>query len=115
MALTVEALDHLAINVADVERSAVWYQRALGMTREDFNPKQGNSPRTALKVGRQQINLRPVCASKAEWFTAEHETAASHDLCFLTARNPSRSSIIYVRVVLRSRLDRWRSAELKGL
>ena len=90
MALIVEALDHLVINVTDVERSAAWYQRALGMTRDDFNPRQGKSPRTALKFWRQKIHLRPVSASKVEWFSAEHETAGSHDLCFLTRSQPQQ-------------------------
>jgi hypothetical protein len=88
MGLTVEALDPWVINGADVERSARWYQRALGMTREDFNPKQGENPRTALKFGRQKMNLRAVGASKADWFTAEHEKADSQDLSFLTRAQP---------------------------
>ena len=41
MALTVDALDHLVINVRDVEAAAAWYQRVLGMTREDFDPGPG--------------------------------------------------------------------------
>ena len=36
MALVIDALDHLVVNVRDVEVAAAWYQRVLGMTREDF-------------------------------------------------------------------------------
>jgi len=74
MSLAVDALDHLVINVRDVEAAAAWYQRVLGMTREDFDPGPGKVRRTSMKFGRQKINLRPLSASKEEWFTADHET-----------------------------------------
>ena len=37
-----------------------------------------------MKFGRQKINFRPLSVTKEEWFTADHETAGSDDLCFLT-------------------------------
>jgi|SRR5450755_3186405 catechol 2,3-dioxygenase-like lactoylglutathione lyase family enzyme len=86
MTLTVEGLDHLVANVRDVEVSAAWYQRVLGMTREDT--ETGKGPVTAVKFGRQKINLRPITASKGDWFTADHETAGGEDLCFLTRATP---------------------------
>jgi catechol 2,3-dioxygenase-like lactoylglutathione lyase family enzyme len=88
MPLSVDALDHLVINVEDVEASAAWYQRLLGMAREDFSPGHGQSVRVALHVGRQKINLRPVAASKQAWFTADQASAGSQDLCFLTPSTP---------------------------
>ena len=38
MELVVDSIDHLVLNVADVEVAAAWYQRVLGMQREDFSP-----------------------------------------------------------------------------
>jgi catechol 2,3-dioxygenase-like lactoylglutathione lyase family enzyme len=32
--------------------------------------------------------VRPRDADKVEWFTADHETAGSDDLCFLTSSTP---------------------------
>jgi catechol 2,3-dioxygenase-like lactoylglutathione lyase family enzyme len=90
MALTVEAFDHVVVNVRDVEVAAAWYQRVLGMVREDFDPGPGRTRRTSMKFGRQKINLRPVSASKREWFTADHEAAGSDDLCFLTKATPQQ-------------------------
>ena len=87
MTLEVRALDHVVVNVADPERSAQWYQRVLGMVREDFNPGGGKAPRIAVKFGEQKINLRPVAAGP-DWFTAEHAAAGSDDLCFLTEASP---------------------------
>lgn len=86
--LTVHALDHIVLNVADVEASATWYVANLGVAREDFDPGQGKPTRTSIKFGEQKINLRPTGTDKVEWFTAANETAGSDDLCFLTSAAP---------------------------
>src|ERR1700688_4375946 len=88
MAVKVNALDHLVINVTDVARSAEWYQKILGMEIRVFDPGQGKTPRTSLVFGNQKINVRPRAADKIDWFTADHETAGSDDLCFLTSSTP---------------------------
>src|SRR3984957_4095190 len=88
MTLTVPALDHLVVQVSDLEISASWYERVLGMTREDVSPAAGRPPRTEMKFGRQKITLRPIAASKEDWFTADHEAAGSEDLCFLADSSP---------------------------
>ena len=88
MAVKVSAIDHIVINVADVARSAQWYQKILGMEIRVFDPGPGKPPRTSLMFGNQKINVRPRDADKVEWFTADHETAGSDDLCFLTSSTP---------------------------
>ena len=88
MPVTVTALDHLVLNVADVARSAAWYQQVLGMEVKVFDPGPGKEPRTSVCFGAQKINLRPVDADKVEWFTADHKMAGSDDLCFLTDAAP---------------------------
>ena len=89
MSVKVNALDHLVINVADVARSADWYRRILGMEVQVFDPGPGKTPRTSLLFGNQKINVRPRGADKVEWFTADHESPGSDDLCFLTASTPA--------------------------
>ena len=89
MAVEVHTLDHLVINVADVRRSAEWYRKILGMEIKVFDPGQGKTPRTSLMFGNQKINVRPRDADKVEWFTADHETPGSDDLCFLTSATPA--------------------------
>ena len=86
--LTVHALDHLVINVSNVEASATWYVANLGVAREDFDPGQGKPIRTSIKFGDQKINLRPTGTDKVEWFTGLNEMAGSDDLCFLTSAGP---------------------------
>jgi catechol 2,3-dioxygenase-like lactoylglutathione lyase family enzyme len=78
MAFTVERIDHLVLNVADLEASAEWYGRVLGMRRE---VAEG---RTIMWFGDQKLHLRPVDAGQAEWFTGHHPTPGSDDLCFAT-------------------------------
>jgi catechol 2,3-dioxygenase-like lactoylglutathione lyase family enzyme len=88
MAVVVDAIDHIVINVRDVDVAAAWYQRVLGMTREDWQPGPGRSGRTTVKFGRQKINLRPISASQQEWFTGKQVAPGSDDLCFLTKSSP---------------------------
>ena len=76
MAFTVNRIDHLVLNVADVEASADWYARVLGMRREIANG------RTILWFGEQKLHVRPVGASQEEWFTGRQPAAGSDDLCF---------------------------------
>ncbi|MGN6115206.1 MAG: VOC family protein [Nitrobacter sp.] len=89
MTVTIDALDHLVINVANVQRTAEWYGKVLGMEVKVFDPGQGKTPRTSLIFGRQKINVRPIDADKVDWFTADHEAAGSDDLCFLTTASPA--------------------------
>src|ERR1700731_1287353 len=90
MPVKVSALDHLVINVADVARTVEWYQKILGTEVNVFDPGHGKAKRTSLVFGDQKINVRPRDADKVEWFTADHETAGSDDLCFLTASTPDQ-------------------------
>lgn len=84
--LSIEAIDHLVFNVRDVDVSADWYERVLGMHRQVSPSPAGD--RTSMMFGSNKINLRPVDASQDDWFTAEAPAAGSVDLCFLTATSP---------------------------
>lgn len=80
MRFTVDRIDHVVINTSDVEISASWFQRVLGMEREEFG-----DGRTALNFGGQKINLRPAEADTRAWITSKVPEAGSADLCFVTA------------------------------
>jgi len=88
MSVKVNSLDHLVINVSDVARSVEWYRKVLGVEVKVFDPGHGKPLRTSLIFGSQKINVRPKDADKVDWFTADHETAGSDDLCFLTSSTP---------------------------
>jgi catechol 2,3-dioxygenase-like lactoylglutathione lyase family enzyme len=82
----VERFDHIVLNCTDVEATASWYERVLGMRREVFGP----SNRVALRFGDQKINLRPVgaLADDPDWVTGAIEAAGSEDLCFVARSSP---------------------------
>lgn len=87
MGFAVERIDHVVLNCNDVEATAAWYERVLGMRRETFGP----SNRTAVSFGDQKINLRPVgaLADDPGWVTGSVEAAGSQDLCFVTRSSPA--------------------------
>ena len=86
MRFTVDRLDHMVLHCEDVDVLASWYQRVLGMDREEF----GEERRTALKFGGQKINLRPVTANLSRWHSSDQVVSGSADLCFITAVGPEQ-------------------------
>lgn len=88
--LKVTALDHVVLNVRDVEASADWYARVLGMTRHDFTSANGIR-RTSMKFGTMMLNLRPVDMDTTSWFTGAAAVAGSDDLCFLSDSSPGEA------------------------
>ncbi|MCC6716602.1 MAG: VOC family protein [Acetobacteraceae bacterium] len=84
MRFTVDRLDHMVLSCRDMEVSASWYQRVLGMEREEFGPRN----RTALRFGGQKINLDPVTL-EARPNTAAAPVTGSQNLCFVTAIRPA--------------------------
>ncbi|MEJ8631872.1 VOC family protein [Sphingomonas sp. I4] len=79
--LTIKAIDHIVFNVRDVDVSADWYERVLGMKRVDTTCEDG-SQRTSVTFGQNKINLRPIDASQEEWFTGTLPSPGGQDLCF---------------------------------
>jgi len=76
MTFTVDRIDHVVINCRDIETTATWYERVLGMRRETYR-----TDRTALVFGSQKFNLRPTGAPG--WTTAAVDAPGSLDLCFI--------------------------------
>jgi catechol 2,3-dioxygenase-like lactoylglutathione lyase family enzyme len=72
--MNIKTLDHLVVNVRDVEASAEWYGRVLGMKREDHQPSEGIA-RTSMNFGTMKLNPRPVDLIGTPWFTATHPMA----------------------------------------
>ena len=82
MRFSVDRLDHLVITCKDLEITAAWYQRVLGMDVEEF----GRDRRIALKFGGQKINLHQLGEEARP--NAGAATPGSADLCFITAIGP---------------------------
>jgi enamine deaminase RidA (YjgF/YER057c/UK114 family)/catechol 2,3-dioxygenase-like lactoylglutathione lyase family enzyme len=81
-AVTVERIDHLVLTCADLEATAAWYARVLGMARVTF----GDPPRVALRFGDQKINLHQ--AGREFSPRARIALPGSADLCLITRTPP---------------------------
>ena len=73
-ALSVDRLDHLALVVRDMDTTCAFYRRVLGIEVETFG-----RGRTALRVGRQKINLEHARA-----LPSDQPTPGAGHLCFVT-------------------------------
>ena len=83
MPLTIDRIDHVVINCRNVDATAAWYERVLGMRREVF----GSDARIALKFGAQKFNLRPTGAS--DWETGIVDAPGALDLCLISSSRPA--------------------------
>jgi len=81
MAFAVNRIDHVVLNSRDVDATADWYVRVLGMRREVFG-----EGRVALVFGNQKINVRPSGAPN--WETGAVDAPGSLDLCFIADLSP---------------------------
>ncbi|MCW8157578.1 VOC family protein [Stutzerimonas stutzeri] len=76
--MNISHLDHLVLTVADIEKTADFYTRVLGMQLVTFG-----EGRKALAFGNQKINLHQ--AGREFEPKAERPTPGSADLCFIVA------------------------------
>jgi catechol 2,3-dioxygenase-like lactoylglutathione lyase family enzyme len=76
MSFSVDRIDHVVVNSSDVDLTADWYVRVLGMARETFG-----DGRVALRFGDQKLNVRPTGAPN--WVTAAVDAPGTLDLCFI--------------------------------
>ena len=90
MRFGIDRLDHFVLTCRDLETTAAWYQRVLGMQRETFAEN-----RTALRFGNQKINLhqqgneiKPNAAAAAP---------GTADLCFVTSV-PTDDVVAHLRI-----------------
>ena len=75
--MKIDRIDHFVLTVKDVAATCDFYERSLGMTREEFG-----AGRVALKFGAQKINLHEAGAEFEP--RADEPTPGSADLCFLS-------------------------------
>ncbi len=90
MTFSVDRIDHVVLNCRDVDLTADWYVRVLGLARETFG-----EGRIALRFGAQKLNLRPTGATN--WVTAAVDAPGSQDLCFI-ADVPADAVAAHLRV-----------------
>ncbi len=74
--IRIARLDHFVLTVRDIEATCAFYARVLGMEVLKFG-----AGRTALRFGRQKINLHPV--ENAITLKADRPVPGSADVCFI--------------------------------
>lgn len=75
--MKIDGIDHIAITVADMDRTIDFYRRVLGAEVETFG-----AGRTALRLGRNKLNLHD--AGTGASIVAARPTVGAIDICFLT-------------------------------
>jgi catechol 2,3-dioxygenase-like lactoylglutathione lyase family enzyme len=75
--LTIDRIDHVVLTARDVDATAAFYVRVLGMTLVTFG-----GGRQALSFGRQKINLHQ--AGHEFEPKADRPAPGALDLCFIT-------------------------------
>ncbi|HET7132647.1 MAG TPA: VOC family protein [Gammaproteobacteria bacterium] len=78
----VERVDHLVLTVADIDATARFYERALGVTHETFRGPEGQL-RHALAFGQQKINLQDRDTQTPT--KAGRPTLGAGDFCLIAA------------------------------
>ncbi len=76
--MKIDRLDHLVLTVKNIESTAKFYERVLGMEKLIFGDN-----RLALKFGQQKINLHQL-GNEFEP-KAQNVMSGSADLCFITS------------------------------
>ncbi len=87
--MNITHLDHLVLTVTNIDVTANFYQRVLGMEKQIFG-----EGRTALKFGQQKINLHQL--GKGFEPKASAPTPGSADLCFII-QTPLPEAMRHVR------------------
>ncbi|HEY8449585.1 MAG TPA: VOC family protein, partial [Bacillota bacterium] len=78
----IEALDHFVLTVRDIEATAAFYARALGV--DVVRWRQGGVERVALHFGAQKINLHQV--GQEIPLRAALPAPGTGDFCFVTRK-----------------------------
>jgi catechol 2,3-dioxygenase-like lactoylglutathione lyase family enzyme len=87
MTLAVQALDHLVVQVSDLEVSARWYQRVLGMTRGRI-PCGRSSAADRDEIRPPEDQPPPDRHEQGELVHRRPRGARQRDVCFLTDSTP---------------------------
>ncbi|MDD9920983.1 MAG: VOC family protein [Boseongicola sp.] len=76
----ITGIDHIVLTVRDIEATAAFYKRVLGVEAITFG-----AGRRALVVGHQKINLHTLGME-----TRNHAAIGSGDICLLTDLSPEQ-------------------------
>ena len=90
MTIKLSHVDHFVLTVADLVRTCDFYEKTLGMRRDEFKPG-----RIALYFGRCKINLHPAERVVADRLP-QNPTPGSADVC-LIAETPVDEIAVHLK------------------
>jgi len=84
-------IDHVAMPVADIERSVEFYSRVLGARADGLDKwRAGKWPIVSISFGRHRFNLHP--ATNDFTLKAAHPAVGGGDYCFVWPGTPESAS-----------------------
>ena len=84
-------IDHLAMPVADIERSVEFYSRVLGAHADGLDKwRAGKWPIVSISFGRHRFNLHP--ATNDFTLKAAHPAVGGGDYCFVWPGTPESAA-----------------------
>ena len=76
-------IDHIVLNINDMEKTISFYRDVLGMSVKEFQPAGGGETRKSLSFGNQKINLHHVKSLHKPH--AKNPLSGTTDICFLSS------------------------------
>ena len=101
--IEIEFLDHVAIRVADIEASAIWYEKVLGLKRYQL-PEWGDFP-IFLLSGKSGIALFPANATDPKLEPSSKNVKIDHFAFNVTNENFEKAKKRYIEVNLEFKIQ----------
>lgn len=96
--IEIEFLDHVAIRVADMEASAIWYEKVLGLKRYQL-PEWGDFP-IFLLSGKSGIALFPADTTDTKLEPTSKNVKIDHFAFNVTSENFEKAKKRYIELNL---------------
>ena len=96
--IEIEFLDHVAIRVADIEASAIWYEKVLGLKRYQL-PEWGDFP-IFLLSGKSGIALFPANTTDTKLESTSKNVKIDHFAFNVTNENFEKAKKRYIELNL---------------
>ena len=88
-------IDHILLNINDMEKTISFYRDVMGMTVKEFQPVDGGETRKSLSFGNQKINLHHVKSPYKPH--AKNSLSGTIEICFLSSTPLEKWESIFLK------------------